>query len=155
MDKPKVSIEELNYPQRIKFDQRFKVSFLLKRISSSTPRRIVIMLNGEDMVKSFELSELDLDREFIINLVGSELTSYKNDFVIQVFYKDEEGSIYKSEKSFSVELSDLTITQKVILFLNSIGSTLDEFDLRVLIIAAFTFGIVAGFVLRKTTKEKA
>jgi len=122
LDKPYVSVQLLDYPKNVTYDDEFFVKFKLLKESVSIPSNLKVTIYKNGMDNSWDLLKLENDRIFEIGLKGKDLLSGENDFFINVTYYDDFGREYSSsDTEFKVYLSDLTFSQKIRLFFNRVN----------------------------------
>jgi len=121
LDEPSIEINNLTYPHIVTYKDEFPVSFLIKKISHSTPVDIKIILDHGGIRKEWEINQLTSDKRFIINLLGNNMDIDQNNYLILLSYKDKNGKIYEKEKEFSIELVDVSFLQKIEIFIKNIG----------------------------------
>jgi transglutaminase-like putative cysteine protease len=121
-DKPSITVSNLKYPSAVEFDEKFKVSFILEKSSHSEPKNISMSLKGGNVVEKWKLENLDGENEYEINLQGAFLNEGENQFKITLNYKDEKGNSYKKEEDFEMELTKVTVTQKIMIFFSRVSA---------------------------------
>jgi len=155
-DIPKIDIEKIEYPANVSYNQNFTVSFTLAKKSQSSPKNveIVFVLNGIE--KKWSINELTENQKLVLNFAGSQLKYGKNRYAISVNYHDGLKKRYNANKEFSVELTNATIMQRLVL---SITPVLDMFE-RVgyekiaimLLVSAVVFIIVIIVLFRRSKR---
>ncbi len=124
MDIPRIEIDNLEYPKEISFDDMYTISFILDKKSQYNPKNVRIILSQKGFTKEWELSQLNVNRGFTVDLNGNELSGKKNKFEIIIDYEDDNKREYKEEKEFYINLVNITFTQRIRMMLNNIGSWL-------------------------------
>lgn len=119
-DMPSIEITELVHADEVRYKEQYEISFILDKASSFSPYEVSIKI--EPVGKEWKLSQLDEDRKFLLKMYGSELMPGKNDFRILITYKDLNGKSYSTSKELSVSLVDVSIVQRVILFIKGLLS---------------------------------
>lgn len=115
MDKPSLSIDDLEYPAEMKFEDIANISFLIKKNSLSNPKNAAAEYWRNKDLQKWQLGELANDRNIRIGVKGAEL-SKENTIRLIITYEDKEGSSYREEKEFRIRLVDLTLWQKIRIF---------------------------------------
>ena len=118
LDEPEIKINEIESPDDIEYNDQFKISFLLSKESASIPYNLEITLSRNNFKKTWTLKELSEDRKFVINLLGKNLRKGLNEFDIIVKYEDGNARPYETKETFSVELTNVTLIQNIMLALN-------------------------------------
>ncbi|MDP3765037.1 MAG: transglutaminase-like domain-containing protein [Nanoarchaeota archaeon] len=117
-DAPKIEIENLELPLNVSYDENFTISFTLGKKSQSSPQNaeVVFTLNGIE--KRWDINELVENRKFVLNFMGNMLKYGKNDYRINVDYYDGLKKLYNANKEFSIELTNVTLLQRLLLWFN-------------------------------------
>lgn len=110
---PNITISNLSYPSKVGIKEDFKVMFRLSPASNSVPKNIRATLSHKAFSQSLVLDRLNIEQEFAVFLRGSLFDAGKNDMTIFITYEDDLGAKYILQKSFSIELTNLTFMQKV------------------------------------------
>jgi len=147
LDAPKISIEEIESPTEVSYEDEFKVSFLLSKVSSSNPKNVEIALSENNFGKTWIVKDLSEDRRFIINLLGKDLKKGLNEFNILIEYEDGNGKLYKTIEVFSINLVNVTFLQSIILTSNQLLRSLEDLTLTSLVFISLASFIVFIFVI--------
>ncbi|MDO8740086.1 MAG: transglutaminase domain-containing protein [Candidatus Woesearchaeota archaeon] len=115
LDKPSLSIDDLEYPAEMKFNDIANISFLIKKNSLSNPKNAAVDYWRNKDLQKWQLGELANDQKIKIGVKGAEL-SKENTIKIIITYEDKEGSSYREEKEFKIRLVNLTLWQKIRMF---------------------------------------
>lgn len=118
LDRPEISLMEIEYPDEVEYDDPFKISFLLSKGSDSVPKNTEITLSQNNFEKTWTLEELSQDRKLVINLLGKDLKKGVNEFNIIVKYEDGNGRPYEAKETFFVNLANVTLIQNILLVFN-------------------------------------
>ena len=85
--------------------------------------------------------------------MGKDLKKGINEFNINVKYEDKNKRVYETNGAFVIELVNVTLTQNIILTLNSFIAYLENLTLQSILFVAVgslvVFFIVIWFVFRK------
>ena len=119
-DAPKIEIESLEFPLNVSYSQNFTITFTLAKNSQSNPREVTIVFAQNEIVKKWSINELTENRKLVVDFVGKELEYGTNDYGVNVDYHDELKKQYSVNKRFSIKLSDATLFQRLLLWLNSL-----------------------------------
>ncbi|MFC1704726.1 transglutaminase family protein [Nanoarchaeota archaeon] len=153
LDKPIVSIENLESPQSVSYGDEFSIEFLLNKNSLSVPKDVVIELNQGRIPKSWYMEELSSENKFKVNMNSRDLGLNQNKFEIKVMYKDDLGNEYLTTKSFDVALTDVPASHLPLVALKSVVIWLGYDNLRklvyMLIIVAIVFIVSLSFITKK------
>ncbi len=126
-DKPRTEIENLSFPNDVRFDEEFSVSFLLKKISVSEPKSVNVKLVYGSESKEWTFSHIAEDRGIEVAFRPKILLKDKNDLKILVSYEDNKGNKFFAEKDFWISLHDVNFFQRVEMFFRSIGVFIGSF----------------------------
>ncbi|MBW2966994.1 transglutaminase-like domain-containing protein [Candidatus Woesearchaeota archaeon] len=124
LDEPEVSIDDIEYPSQIEFDKPYQVGFTLKRKSSSEPQDVVIHLDAAGLEKEIEVPEMQGDKKMVFNMDSGDLSVRPNRFVISVIYEDLNGKTYTAKEEFEIELINVTLGQRIIIWLQDLDTTI-------------------------------
>ena len=121
-DSPKIDIIEKKFPNEVKYDDFFNISFTLEKLSVSNPYDIVITIKNNNRVEKITVSELIKNRKIVVEFGGSNLIEGENNVEIDVKYKDGNGEIHTENDSMTIKLVDVSFLQKImILFTQLFG----------------------------------
>ena len=120
LDAPKIAIKNITAPKSAEYNDNFKVDFLLSKESISVPENVKIKLLRDNFEQEWELEELSESRKIAVNMRGKELRKGANELKILAEYEDGNGKGYDSEESFSVNLLNVTLVQRVFLGVNQL-----------------------------------
>ena len=148
-DIPKIEIENLIFPTNVSYDGNFSVSFTIAKKSFSNPRNIEVIMSQNGLMKKWAISELENSRDFIVNFEGNQLTFGKNDYEINVNYRDGLNKQYSSNKNFSIYLTNANPYQRVILFLNNFAGISTEAIAIMLLTGTIAFILVVLWLFRR------
>ncbi|MFH1849431.1 MAG: transglutaminase domain-containing protein [archaeon] len=146
---PAIAITALSYPEQVSFNDNFRLAFRLQKKTDAIPETVYVSIRLKNVEQEWELDQLSADRDFVVNLKGSLLKPGPNQIEVSATYRDMLNREYETQESIEISLANISWDQHIVIFFNRIGSGLDQFDLKVMIVAAFAFGIVLGFVLRR------
>ena len=149
-DAPKIEIQRLEFPLNVSYSQNFTVSFTLAKISSSIPKNIQVVFAQNGIRKEWDINELAENRRFVLDFIGSPLKYGKNDYNIYVDYEDGLKQQYNVNKQFSIQLSNATLFQRLLLWFNSFEKiSLQSVTIMLLVVAVVFIGLF-GWVWRKS-----
>jgi transglutaminase-like putative cysteine protease len=124
LDKPDISIDDIEYPAQIEFKQPYTVVFTLKKESSSVPQDITVKFDAAGLEKEIEVKELNTDKKMIFNLDSEDLSVKPNTFTIAVNYQDKNQKTYTEKEEFEVKLVNVTFGQRVVIWVYDIDKWL-------------------------------
>ncbi len=159
LDKPRIEINRLKFPSKVRFEELFNINFSLEKKSISKPLNVEVILDINTNEKRWEIKEMDNDKVYIVNLYGSSLHEGRNDINLRLRYSDDKKREYYIQKDFNIELVDVTALQKIELLAYKIEKLLRKMNLNDLIVvvffgaAAFVFIILLVFRLRSKSKD--
>lgn len=153
LDLPKIELTDITYPENLSYGEKFTTYFTLNKLSESNPQDLVVKLEYNDFSKEWNISELTQNRRFIVNLDSRDLRAGENVFQLKVKYKDKTGRNYDTKEKINISLGNLSFLQKSSLFINNIVRIYGKIILKMLLIIAFVFAIVIGFIFRVAKKK--
>ncbi|MBC8500736.1 MAG: hypothetical protein ISS25_00305 [Nanoarchaeota archaeon] len=127
VDTPLVKISKLDYSEEVLFEEQADISFSVLQESFSNPSDIKVTLEGKRLSQSWNVEDLDIRREFSIAVPAKIMSLGLNEFKISVSYKDEKGQDYLVEEEFSIELINVSFSERIIIFLNQLSLIIDNF----------------------------
>jgi transglutaminase-like putative cysteine protease len=125
LDKPKISINDLKYPESVNYDESFDISFTLGKDSKSTPKNIKILLKSDTSKVEWVFSEFTEDKGFTIKSDGSTMRPNINNYNLLIQYEDENGKLYDVNKDFIIQ-SNATFLQKMALYFNLFAQSIEK-----------------------------
>ncbi|MBI3036130.1 transglutaminase domain-containing protein [Candidatus Woesearchaeota archaeon] len=117
-DIPKIEIDALKFPANASYNENFAVSFALAKKSQSNPKDVKVLFEHNGVQKRWQISELSENRKFVINFIGKQLKYGKNNYKIDVEYQDDLNKEYDKQEKFSIELANVTLWQRLMLWFN-------------------------------------
>lgn len=135
-DAPKIEIESLEFPANLSYNDEITVSFILAKKSQSIPKNIDVVFTQNGIKKEWNIDDLKENRKFVLNFAANQLEYGKNSYKINVDYFDGLNKQYITNKEFSIELANVTLFQRVLLWVNNF----ENISLKTL---AIILGVVA------------
>jgi len=139
-DAPKIEVQDLKFPSETAYDDNFKVEFTLAKKSLSNPKNVELSFVQNGIDKKWVVKDFNEDHKYVVDIEAKQLKYGKNDYKINVDYKDGLGKPYNTNKEFSISLTKATFLQRVILFSNGLGK-------GTIIIVLVGFAAFAGLIL--------
>lgn len=152
LDEPKISLSELEFPDSVSYEEKYTISFVLKKDSLAVPKDIVVRVKQGALSKTWEFDELNSERKFILNLNSVELYSEDNPFELLVTYQDDEGEEFVTRENFSVALTDITAVHKAGMMLRRMSSGMNTYY-TLIVLSAVIFGLILGVVFKGRKKK--
>jgi len=152
-DRPEISLDNITYPKKVKLNEEFKVEFKLARMTESIPKNVNINLVTDAFEKEWHLDELTENRKYILNVDDYTLSQESNKFTIFLTYEDALGRKFSEKEEFSIDLTEISLTQRGILILNRINVDVKN-DILIIAIAIFVAGIVVGLIFKTTGRKE-
>lgn len=115
-DDPKIIIDEIYYPESVKFKDHFNVSFLAKKSSESNPKNVQVLLKNRNAETAWTIDDMGKDERFLIDIFAKTLRNGENEFEITVAYYDLNAKSYEEKESFKIILEKPTIIQRLYLW---------------------------------------
>ena len=126
MDEPKISININKINENIEFNDLGKIIFEINKESESTIHNIQVNIKGSLIDRNLSIKEIKNKQVFEIEFSGRELNSGKNNIIIQAKYEDFNGKKYQETKEIIINLENLTLLDKIIIFLRDLGITIEK-----------------------------
>lgn len=120
VDLPKLEIMNLTSKHRIRYDEKVLIDFIVESVSGGFARDVSVVVSHDLFEHTWEFNELKYFQGFSINVDGNNLKSHDNKFKILVEYYDDKGKRYFTTKEVLVELYDLNLWQRLVLWLNDL-----------------------------------
>ena len=130
LDTPDVAIEEVTFPEEVRYDDEYDVSFIVKKTSDSIPYNVTVTISENERQKKWVIEELTADQKFVLNMKGQDLDIDENNVKIRVDYEDGNGKEYDEDKEINIMLVDVSLFQRMLIFLNNIGETVVGYVVR-------------------------
>ncbi len=125
LDIPKFEINELNYPEKVKYGQEFEIMFKADNIAGFA-KNVKIKVESGSLVKEFNIPSIEQSTVYKVKLRGKDLSEGENKFMVSIIYYDGNNREYGTSKEFVIELADVNILQKILLFINKILRGIDR-----------------------------
>ncbi|MFH0874446.1 MAG: transglutaminase-like domain-containing protein [archaeon] len=120
VDKPKIAVEILEYPQNVSYRNIFTIKFLVSKESYSIPSDVDIKLSFGIEKEEWHFDSIESNAPFEINIDAGLLDLNENIFTVNVNYKDEFGNEYNSKENFEVVLNEPNFFEKIQIFITRI-----------------------------------
>ncbi|MBI2657020.1 hypothetical protein HYX03_04735, partial [Candidatus Woesearchaeota archaeon] len=148
-DAPRIEIEGLEFPINVSYNENFSVSFTLAKKSQSSPKYVEVVFAQNGFRKKWSIDELTENEKFVLNFVGKDLKYGKNNYKINVNYYDGLKKQYSSSKDFPVELTNVTLLQRLILWFNDFENASPQTLILMLFVIAVAFMGLIGWLWRR------
>ncbi len=122
LDKPVVLIENLNIPEQVNYDEVYPITFVLKKVSTANPKKLIVKIEANHVEKEFTIDELIADQPFQLEYAGNDLASGTNTVQVKITYEGEKKDDFVVTAEKTIVLENLTMWQKVRVFLGTIGN---------------------------------
>jgi transglutaminase-like putative cysteine protease len=120
LDEPDIKIDDITFPPLVKYGTQYNLTFTIKKESMSTPEKTEVTLDTPAGSKTMHIPDLEKERDFVITLDSSDMSTKTNKFTIKTAYYDKNGREYTSEETFTMQLTDVTTTQRIAIFFKDI-----------------------------------
>ncbi len=117
LDVPLVQIANRSVPAGVHFDDTFKLEFILAKKSQSDIYNAEVEISLGKKAQTLSLSKITADTPVSIELSGNQLRQGVNTIAVTVGYEDANGRQYTTDSSFEVALVEVTLWQKIQLWL--------------------------------------
>lgn len=122
-NRPTIEIKDIEAPEEVKYKDQFRVAFTLHK-NDAMPKDVKIEMRNNNLRKTWEISQLELDREFLVNMQGKDLDAGDNRIKIKVDYSDDHGEEYSTEKEIKIVLKDVNLWQRFLIWLRNVNQKL-------------------------------
>ncbi len=119
-DEPKVKIIDIKHPSEASYDDEFEISFMIQKESYETPKNVKVSFMTGKKKESWLIGELTANRQIVMTVTGKALSPGTNDFTIIAEYEDKESNKYSAEEKFSLDLVNVSVWQRIAIFLRNI-----------------------------------
>lgn len=119
-DEPHFELQDISIPEEVRFNDAFKLSFMIKKLSRSDGFNASVAISQNDRDNVVTLDRLSSDQPMFIELSGKGLKEGRNTYDIEVTYFDGNGHSYTASDFVHVELVDVSFFQKVEIWLNGV-----------------------------------
>jgi len=121
LDEPIIEMKEVEIPKSASYEDVFKISFLLEKISSSNPQDVKTRFIISGMESEFDIKDMAQNQKYEIKLHGSDMLDEKNTASIIIDYKDKQNKRYQVVDELTINRDPLTFGQKVKIGLKKLG----------------------------------
>ncbi len=120
LDKPLLKIEAAEAPAMVHYGDEFAATLRLTKGSTAAPKNVQVTVRGELVTQEFDLGTLDSSLDLTLAMQGRDLQADANVFTVTARFTDEKGTPYETTNTFTVELVEVTMWQRVKIFFKSI-----------------------------------
>lgn len=118
LDLPSVDIIDYEFPIETKYEGEYELKFTVKKTSASQPENIKIIVNSK-LPGTFEISDLNDDRNFVLGFEGKHLNYGVNNITIDVLFSDSNEREYFYQEGVIISLTEATFIQRVMIHLQN------------------------------------
>ncbi len=118
LDEPNINLKT-DFPKSINYGEKIPISIELTKKSFSTPKNVIVILNGAGFENRWELDELKEIQRLPVELVDFNMGS-KNNFEITVMWKDKDKTMYSTKGEIKIKGVGKNFGDKISLFFNQI-----------------------------------
>ncbi|MFC1647961.1 transglutaminase domain-containing protein [Nanoarchaeota archaeon] len=119
LDKSSLNVD-VDAPSSIEYGEIMELKLVVDKTSHSTPKNVNVQLEFQDTEHEWFIDSLDKPNRFDINVKSSGFT-FNNEFKVIVDYEDAIGEHYTTQKSFNVELENLSKKEWLVVAMNTMG----------------------------------
>jgi hypothetical protein len=126
MDRPKLSIEKVEFPETVSYGPEFTIGFDIWKHSYSPAQNVTLkmLINGKET--RWDIEELESNQAFSVNVDKSMLNPKDNNFRIIVLYHDLDKITYSEEITKGFEVQASGIFDRLMMWLNKISRDIDN-----------------------------
>ena len=125
LDTPIVRITDMKYPQTVKFDDKFSISFRVSKDSDSSPRNVSIKVIGPLSTQEWDFDSLKDERVFNILSNGRSMKMNDNEYTILIDYQDNKLRSYQTKSSLTIK-SEADFFQNIVLWCNGLVHSIES-----------------------------
>lgn len=119
-DEAQVAISNLTAPDSLRYTEQGDIQFLVERESESLPQELVVRVTHDNFAQEWSVAELDRSHKFSLTVTGSHLDASDNELAVTVAYSDALGKRSETTETVTIPLHDLTLLQRVTLWLRDL-----------------------------------
>ena len=125
-DFPQLSIENMEYPEILKYGPDFRISFEVFKRSFSVPKNITVRVRFNNKETQWNLEELESNQQFNVDLDRSLLDPKDNEFEISLKYHDSNGMLFTDSVQKSLPIEKLGFFTRLNMWLNKISRDIEN-----------------------------
>ncbi|MGE0793110.1 MAG: transglutaminase-like domain-containing protein [Candidatus Woesearchaeota archaeon] len=119
-DLSKLELINISLDNEIQYKDIKNLSFEINKLSMSSVENVSITLSHKNFENNWVIDLIDENKLFDMEIKGNSLNAGINNFDLILNYKDKKGNTYLDKKSFTINLINLTLIQRVNLLFNNI-----------------------------------
>ncbi len=117
-DRPRLEIEGIKFPEKIRFDESFRIEFTVSNKNKAPVKSTKVSITGGGLHQVWETEAFSKETRYVLN-VDRHVLNYENNMInLAVKYTDEKDTEYIYEEKIQINVTDLTLGQKTIMFSN-------------------------------------
>ncbi|MBI4153289.1 transglutaminase domain-containing protein, partial [Candidatus Woesearchaeota archaeon] len=113
LDSPIVEINEIELPDKVSFEDDFRLGFSVDKRSYALPKQIEVRVSGGNINEAFKLDNISYVHTFSIVSQGKYLHEGANNIVVRAKWYDREGNTFNTTVEVPITLDKLTFSEKV------------------------------------------
>jgi len=114
-----LTLDNLEYPEFVKYDDEFNIKFILKKASNSIPRNVVLEIVHPYFSEKILLEDIQSEKEMIVRVRGSSLDPGYNNISYYITFSDDKGDKFFMEDNIIINLEELNFFQRLRLDMRS------------------------------------
>lgn len=120
LDEPKLDMDDISYPFNVSYGGLYVFRFKLEKESYSAAQdtRVIARINRQK--KEMELGNITEDAYIEMPFDGKDFSINRNIINITIEYKNRDKKQYELNRDFPINLADVTLLQKVLIFIRTI-----------------------------------
>ncbi len=120
LDLPKINITGIMNPEKVVYDEKFVLIFVLKPESYNNPKKVRLQIITPTARRDIEIPELASEQVFEIEISSYELGLGISEIRINAEYSDDRQKKYKTSATTSIELVDVPFFSRIWLWARGI-----------------------------------
>jgi hypothetical protein len=118
LNPPNLEISQLKHPSEVQFNDKFDIYFLINKTAQANPYNVRVFLDKDGIQRDWDLDIKD-NKEFVIHLMGKELSVDDNTFILQLDYQDKDRQTFHKVERFNIKLLKPTLGQRLLIMFRS------------------------------------
>ncbi len=121
-----IEITSISFPKEVNFGERETIYVRLNKTSWASPKNITLIVDHDLFSNKWSMDSINAEHLFEVTIPTTHLTLGKNTLKATVTYTDNTGQQKEVSKQTYTKLINLTFLEKVKVFFNTMGASLDK-----------------------------
>ena len=120
IDQAAISIQNITYPQTIKYDNNFDLTFMLQKDSFAPGKNAELFILINKIPSIWEINSVTKNRELTIHLDTTEFTTKDNEIEIILKYETEDEDLLETTEVINIQLLKPTFIELLRIRINDL-----------------------------------